>query len=38
MTSVSGVSGCPGGANLKLLTWENSVSEGGLEPPYPFGH
>jgi hypothetical protein len=32
MTSVNGVSRRPAKLNYKPLTWENSVSEGGLDP------
>jgi hypothetical protein len=37
MTSATGVSRPLRSANYKPLTWANSVSEGGLEPPCPFG-
>jgi hypothetical protein len=34
---VKAVSGAARSANYGPLTWENNVSEGGLEPPCPFG-
>jgi hypothetical protein len=37
MTSATGVPQALTGANYKPLTCINSVSEGGLEPPCPFG-